>query len=163
MDTNWMHWLTKRISHNPWIFLWVVACAVVLWLAYGCESKVAVDGQKLTRQEVITIAHRAETDYLQNRADLLAKIASLDAKQQRDVSMTEMQIAELDRQDEMKAQLLEGGVTLIEKYAPGQVADITKTIVGLIAPAGIGAFYLNGRRKDKIIKGNGGTSTPPPT
>lgn len=153
--TNWTHVITKRISHNPWIFGWVILCAIVLYFAYGCESKVMVDGQKITRDEVIMSAHNYETDYLTKRADLINQVSTIDAQHIRQGELTEIQLGELDRQDQQKKQLLEGVVTIIEKFAPADMASIVNVGLGALFPAGIGAFYLNGRRKDKVIAKNG--------
>ena len=150
--SNWTHWLTKRISHNPWISLWVALCITVLGYAYGCESKVMYGEQEVTREQLVTIAHQEETSYLTKRADLMSKIESLDLEQKKKGEMLELNFEELDRQDERKAQLLEGVVSIAETYAPAGVVDPFKMVIGTLFPAGLGAFYLNGRRKDKVIE-----------
>jgi len=167
MNSNWMHWLTKRISHNPWIFVWLVACAAILYVAFGCESKVTFDGAKVTRQELAVIAHKVDADYKSARASLLAKIDALDANQQSKAELIELSEDELTRQDEQKAQLAEGVVSVIKQFAPASTATAMNVVLGTLFPAGVGALYLNGRRKDKVIKekngGGSGSPSPAPT
>ena len=161
--SNWMHWLSKRISHNPWIFVWLMACAGVLWFAYGCESTTLFGGKKVTRQELQVVSLQADADYKSARANLLSKIDALDLQQQAKGETLDLSIEELDRKDEQKVKLLEGGVSLIRQFAPAGVANITNVALGTLFPAGIGAFYLNGKRKDKVIKEKNGGSNPAPT
>jgi hypothetical protein len=151
MKENVAHYVTKPISHNPWIALWVVVCVAVLLYLHGCESTVKVDGEKVTRSEYKVIVLEEEKDYLTARSGLLAQVETLDAQRSKEVEITEENIEELNRQDEKKAQLLEGFVSLAVQFLPAAQANTLSTVVGTLFPLGIGAFYLNGRRKDKVI------------
>lgn len=148
---NWLHWLTKSISHNPWIFILAIIVVLFLYFVYGCESMVLFKDQKVTRPELQIQAQQIETDYLLIRADLLSQIELLDLEQAEEIKGIESAEAELQRQDEQKAHLAEGLVTLVNQFAPASVADPLNTILGILAPVGVGALILNGRRKDKVI------------
>lgn len=128
--------LKKMVRHNEGMTVCVIlACAVCVW-CYGCESKafsLIEPGLQVTRLE-LTGELEAET------ARLSAELTTLQAK-------ARLRGEQLDKQDELKAAILEIGLVV----AKGGTINPVGAVVSLVGLLGIGAVVDN-RKKDGIIK-----------
>jgi len=156
---DWLHNLLKRIEsaidHNRW-----TALAAVLWLVFsgiliGCNATTIgpVSGQKVSRQRfdvevgAATSALKAEQIQLLARMDEHnEKIAALNAA-------VELGYEDLERQEKMRAQLVELAAGLATSAIAGQVTPgaIANAIVTAGSILGVIGVAVDNRRKDGKI------------
>ncbi len=126
------------IRHNVPLIVAVIACVFMLTWGYGCESKVVSisdPGKKVTRAEL-------KLEVNEEAAILEQKLVALAAK-------AKVKNEKLDKEDAMKASLLEIGMA----WASGGAINPVGTAFTIFGILGIGAV-ANSREKDKVIAGN---------
>lgn len=129
--------IKKTLDHNQGLTVAiVVAIGLCVWF-FGCESQVAsitTPGEKVNRNEL-----QAEIEG--EKARLSAELKALKAK-------ATAKEKDLDRQDQIKAQIAEIGLAVAEG---GQINPLGVG-VSLLGVLGIGAIADNRLAKDKVIK-----------
>jgi len=116
----------RAIRHNHSLVVAVVACVLISYWIYGCQSQVEsmrTPGKKVTRPEL-----KIEVDTFLAQANV--------------------KFEDLDRQDAFKQELVKYALVLAE----GGTVNPVGVITGLSAILGLGAIADN-RRKDGVIKG----------
>ena len=155
----------KWIDHNRNVVLaLVVVVGLIAGMAamIGCASKTggvieAAPGQpvaQVTRQELLVQATTAEKQLAIDRATLDARVAAYNEEVEALNARVELGLADLDRQDEFRGQVIEVIGLVGTQAAAGTInpAALIPLAVGLLGGGlAIGAGTDN-RRKDRIIK-----------
>jgi len=131
-----MEAIAKWIRHNQGLFVALIISEALLLWTFGCESRVGslTTPDKLVTRDELSIEISAEQARLENELVILQKQA-------------EAKLAQLDRQDAIKKQLLDFWSLSL---STGQVNPVG--LVGLLSGIlGVGVIVDN-RIKDKVIK-----------
>jgi len=131
-----MEAIARWIRHNQGLFAALVISVLLCIWTFGCESRVGslTTPDKLVTRDELSIEISTEQARLENELVLLQKAA-------------EAKLAQLDRQDAIKKQLLDFGLLSL---STGQVnpAGLVGLLTGIL---GVGVIVDN-RIKDKVIK-----------
>jgi hypothetical protein len=143
----------KAIAHNPWVTLWVIISAAALTFLYGCDVTTVspVSGEKITGDQLYIESLEADASYETRRAALLSQIEQLDIEQAKANAAFGAAWDDLQAKAEQRAAIAEGLVTVVRHVAPESTANLLNVLIGALFPAGIGAVFLDNRRKDKVI------------
>ena len=150
---DWLHALLKKIDYNRYLSGGILLSIMLLSFAFsGCESTVAsmrTPGLDVTRLELAGEAAVTQGTFEGRQAVLVAEIAKLDAEVKAFNTQTGLAVAELDRQDALKADILEFvGVALNAATGGAIDANLLAYTLGLSGGLlGIGA-YADKRRTD---------------
>ena len=153
-----MHKVTNWIDHNRYKFLAIIVTVALLAVAVGCESmtpSVKDPTVQVTRQQLAAETIQIQSGLTKRKAELDAAIAIYNADVQASDKLIAAAVEELDRQDQIKAELLNLAGAVITGWAGG-TGPPTAAIVGTGLTAfgmlfGIGSA-ADGRRKDKVIE-----------
>lgn len=163
---NWLDKIFKAVDHYRWTFISLLLGVATIGIggaSVGCESKtfsLLVPDKQITRTQlqIEVIEGKATLDGEAKAIEVA--LASHNAKVTAFNAKAEAAEADLDRKDEIRAQLLESIGAVATQAATGAfnpVSLIPMALGGLSLALGLGASADN-RRKDKIIA-NGGSST----
>jgi len=143
--SDWWHKAIKLVDHNRYIVIGAVLFAALVWQV-GCESTTTFKGGSLNRQQL-----NAEAMVLE--ADLKAGAAALQAKADAASAQLGAAHADLDRQDEARAKIIEVAGGLVTAGAAGTI-NPASAIASVLGAAGLlfgGGAVMDNRRKDKVI------------
>jgi len=120
-----MKWLLNIIKHNQTLIVAIVVCGVILWLGLSCQPTV------------------------KNPFDVVQQVtrAELDNEVENYVNKVTLAYADLQRQEQIRATLINAGLA----YTKGEGISIFGLISTLSGIIGVGAVVDN-RRKDAVIK-----------
>lgn len=156
-----LHPLLKFADHYRYTLAAVVLVAVCVgWLGACASTTPGLDdpSRPVSRPALTRQAVEAERAIATEKAELEAKVAALNAKIEAHNAALDAAVADLDRQDAMRAKILQtvGGAAL--QLAGGTVdpVGLIVTGVGLAGTALTPALIADSRRKDKRIKALGG-------
>ncbi len=156
---DWLHSVLKWVDHYRWTVISLVVglglFGVVLGLQ-GCASTVRApdgSGDMLNRSEFRMMVASMETDLTKTRIHLDAALAEYNADVSAHNATIEAGVEQLDRQDAIRADVLETVGAVAVTAAEGTLNPISLIpsgigLVGLLL--GIGAS-TDSRRKDKVI------------
>lgn len=154
---DYFHTVTKWIDCNRYKFVALILTVVLVATAVGCESQTASimdPAVRVNRQQLSVETVRVQADLSKDRAQLDATIAIYNADIEATNKLIADAAADLDRQDQVKAELLDLAGSIVTDWSGGGVP--TAAIVG----TGLTAFGLlfgigsaaDSRRKDKVIE-----------
>ena len=151
-----MHAVLKTVDYERGTVLGaMIAAAMLVWL-YGCQSRTySLDADKAAAGQKVTRVELAQEIVLKEK-DLAMKKAAYEAEAVAAVKMAENAVADLDRQDEMKRQLLATlsavGTDALNGTLPTNPAGIATTVLGLVGTLVGGGALLDNRRKNRKIE-----------
>ena len=151
-----LHKITKWIDYNRYKAAAALIAMVVLVAGVGCQStteSLRQPGRRLTRDQYAADVTSVKADIVAQRAVLDGRIAKFNAEVTAIDTQIVAGVADLDRQDQIKAELFNLAGSAVSAWTTGGVS--TEAVVG----TGITAFSIlfglgsaaDGRRKDKII------------
>lgn len=156
--TDYFHKLTNWIDHNRGQFLGVLVPLLIvgLFLLIGCSETQSLKDPavKVDRQIFAIEALEAEQQLKQETIDIEALFEKHNAKITAHNERKEAGVADLDRQDERKLQILEITSGAIGEYATGGTVSGMALAMSLLNLAGIGwgiGSKYDNLRKDKVI------------
>ena len=145
----------KWFTHNRWIVLAMILSAGCAFWVYGCEPKTTspFTGQAVTavelEQEYLTEEQKIKTE----GAELDAAVIAFNAKVDAFGAKTDQARMDLQRQYDVRQKIID----TIGDFAIGLItgnvtpANAAGTAILLSSIIMGGGFYLNGKRKDKVI------------
>lgn len=151
-----IHKLTNWIDHNRYVVLAAVLLGVILVVGVGCESTTSSISDPTVQVDRVAL----EADIADVNATLATQAAMIDAEVAKyNAQVTginakiDAAVADLDRQDEMKAELFNLAGSAVTAIASGGVD--TSAVIGTAITAGSLLFSIgvaaDNQRKDKII------------
>jgi hypothetical protein len=161
-----VHRFTKWVDHNRGAFVSFVIMAAMggmLVFMIGCESTTTglADGNKVDRQELEGQAIDFENDFDGRQAEIQMMIDRLNSDKLALNKKIDAAVADLDKQDKFKAEIVDLVGVSLGQLAEGAFnpASLILPAVGLCGVAYGGGKSFDNKRKDKIIKKNGNTTT----
>ena len=143
------HRFMKWVDHNRYQAAGIVVTCAILLMAYGCQSKttsIFEPDKKVTRTQL-----NAEADIAQQEIEVVW--AALEAKAKTYTLGLDAGHKDLDRQDEMSAQLQAYLGGLATSAVEGTINPLQAVTSGISLAALLvgGGTFMDNRRKDKII------------
>ena len=151
-----LHKITKWADQNRYKAAAVILTVLILVAGVGCESmtgSISEPGRRLTRDQYIADTTTVKADIAAQRAALDAQIAKFNATVTAIDAQIAAGVADLDRQDQIKAELFDLAGSTITAWTSGGISSQALVGTGLTAFSllfGLGSA-ADGRRKDKII------------
>ena len=163
---TWLDRLFKGVDHNRWTVLGVLLClgiAVALFGTVGCESttlSLTGSGDKVARTELAKEAETISAGLAGDAAALEAALVAHNAKVTAHNESVALSVADLDRKDEIRLEILETVGAIATQAASGTFNPVSliPTLVGLGGLVLAGTTAADNRRKDKVIANVGDTS-----
>ena len=150
------HKITQWIDYNRYTFLalLVVAVGIVPLAMTGCESTTLFGDDTVTRSELQQAVIDTNTDLAVQKTQLDAALAAYNEQVVKFNAQVEAAQADLDKQDQMKAEFL-AQVQAVALETAGGTFNPLSTIPLAFGLAGIaiaGGLKLDNRKKDNVIK-----------
>lgn len=153
--TDWLHKLFKAIDYNRFLAAGVVASlALVVFLAAGCESltpSLVTPTTKVSRvvylQEAVQLKSGLETE----KAEVQVAVGIVNGKIQALNEMVDIGLADLQRQDEVKAKLLEFAGITTDQLLPASAKGFLAPLLGLFGIVYGASKAADKRRTDKVL------------
>lgn len=157
---DWFHKLLKVVDHNRYTLAGVLFAVLGVWALFavnGCESRtIGIDGSAVAvsrpvlDRQIIT----AEKGLTLQRLQVEQAVAAFNASVEEHNARVSAAYDDLERQDEIRAQILEavGSVAVTAATGtinPASLIPIGIGLAGLLTGAGV---LGDNRRKDSIIK-----------
>ena len=161
---DYVHKSLKLLDHNRYKTLAIVIVAALMIWGIGCQSKTTsfFDTQaKVNRQQFEVEVAKRQMTFTQRRIELEAAVEKFNAEVEANNTIVEAGFIDLDKQDEIKAELFDIIGSVVTQWASGGVTTSAIIGTGITAVALLGGFgaYADGRRKDKVIEDQKKTST----
>jgi len=150
------HSFLKLIDHNRYTALGMVLVVVAISFMIGCTSNVRSltgDGQSVNRETFEREVIDEDSKLAQEKVRLEAEVAALNVRVAAFNQKTEAAVVSLDRQDEMKAKVLDlfGGAIMSAAEGTINPAGLAVSAVSLLGLIGGITATADNRRKDKKI------------
>lgn len=161
-----LHKITNWVDHNRYKALAIIITVAVLVIAIGCESQTAsivTPERTVTRDQLAVESVTVQADLAFRKAEIDKLVAMYNADIEKTNQLIDQAVADLDRQDEIRAELFELGGSVITGWAAGGVPTEALIGTGLTAFSilfGIGSA-ADGMRKDKVIAAKSEPAKPP--
>lgn len=153
MKDDWIHRLAKWADYNRWTVIGVTLAIVMvasLGIFQGCESTtIGFKGEKVTRDAFVIESMGAERTLGDQKADIDAAIAKHNESVKAYNAMVDAGTADLDRQDEYRAELL---TTLGSVATAAAAGGFNPVALIPIAVGLLGTLYGVGKKADNIRK-----------
>ncbi len=143
-----LHSLLKGVDHNRWLIVGLIVAVALSSLLIGCVPKTA----SILYPDRLVTAAELEREAVQIQGDAEAQLAQL-----------ELARADLQRQAELRAKVIEIAGGLGTSLAAGQITPAAgiAAVIQLLALAAAGGAIADNRRKDKkITELKNGTKPP---
>jgi len=157
-STDWLHQVLKWLNYNRGLVAGLVLFGLVFAWPTGCASKTGAirePGQLITAGQLEAEAITLQLELDQKKAQLDARIAAYNAEIEAVNAQLERGVADLQRQDEIKAQLIDFAGSTASAIASGGFtapAAINSLVTLGALVVGGGAVYDNIRKRKVIVR-----------
>jgi hypothetical protein len=151
-----VHAALKWISHNRYLFYGLVIAGSTSAYLFACESRTTSltdPARQVTRSGFQAEAAKVESDLVSAKAKLDSDIAAFNARVDATNATIEAGATDLNRQDEIRAQIVNTITGLVPNLIGGSFnpAQLLGTATGLLGLFAGGGAVLDNKRKDRLL------------